>query len=473
MWSIWGIQGSAAAPCSSIGAGRAIPFHLALSIVAALALPNLAIGQVARERERQPQNRPASEDGGPVASLAEALAMAYTSNPELQAARAQQQAEAQNVPLAQSQGLPSLVSDGAIRQPLYGASAGAGGLRRGAGLNLAVPVYSGGAVRKSVDAARMRVEGGISDLRRIEVDVLARVATAYVDVLRDQAIVYLNQKNVTTLEVNLRATRDRFEIGDVTRTDVAQSEARLALARGQLASTEAKLVTSAASFTRVVGRVPGALVWPAPPPGLPLGVESAQEVALLQNPELAAVQAKREASSLDVGVAAAGRSLRVELGATSNVGDAASAPRAGQIGQSVPGPRTSLSAQVSLPIYQGGRSAAQARQARARQSAAIESATLVERRVISQVRSAYAAHQAALRTVESTRLAVTANRLSLEGVRAERGVGNRNVLDVLNAEQELLNTEVQLVTAERNAYTASFALLVAMGRAGARDLGID
>jgi outer membrane protein len=133
---------------------------------------------------------------------------------------------------------------------------------------------------------------------------------------------------------------------------------------------------------------------------------------------------------------------------------------------------TTVGAQVSLPIFQGGRPAAQVRQAQARQAAAIEGVTLTERGVIAQARSAYASYQSALRVIESSRVAVEANRLSLEGVRAENSVGTRTILDILNAEQELLNSQVQYVTAERDAYVAGFTLLAAMGRAEAEDLNL-
>ena len=127
---------------------------------------------------------------------------------------------------------------------------------------------------------------------------------------------------------------------------------------------------------------------------------------------------------------------------------------------------------LSIPLFQGGRPAAQVRQAQSRTSQAIENYVEVERGVIAQTRGAYAAWQANQQIIAASQQAVSANALSLEGVRAENSVGTRSILDILNAEQELLSTQVQLVSAQRNAYVAAFSLLAAMGKAEARDLGL-
>ncbi|MGX9079781.1 TolC family protein, partial [Klebsiella pneumoniae] len=124
----------------------------------------------------------------------------------------------------------------------------------------------GGQVRNSVNAAKTRVDAGRDSLRRTESDLFTAVVGAYMDVIRDEAIVSLNQQNVKVLEVNLQASKDRFQVGDLTRTDVAQSEARLALARSQLQSAQARLISSRESYVRLVGSAPGSL---APPPDLP------------------------------------------------------------------------------------------------------------------------------------------------------------------------------------------------------------
>lgn len=412
------------------------------------------------------------EPGAAPTSLKDALLAAYESNPELTAARAEQRAAIENVPIAAAAGLPSIASSGSLNQPLYNSGRASGILRRSIGLNLSVPVYSGGAVRNAVGAATMRTEAGSADLRRVEAAVLAKTATAYLDVLRDEAVVNLNRKNVGALETNLRAARDRFEVGDLTRTDTAQSEARLALARGRLATAEAQHISSKESYVRAVGSPPGTLSWPPELPGLPANAGVAQQIALARNPELLAARANQNAARLDIGVAEALRLPKLNMGTKSNYGNAPAAARRSPTQGQGAGPNLVLDSQALLPIYQGGRPAAQVRQAEARHVAAFENVTAVERRVIAQVRTAFANHRTALAVIDASRVAVDANRLSLEGVRAEHSIGNRSVLDVLNAEQELLNAEVQLVIARREAYVADLTLLTAMGRGGADDFGL-
>jgi outer membrane protein len=410
-------------------------------------------------------------------TLREAMVRAYRTNPDLIGERANLRATDENVPIARSQGLPGVSSNGSYSENVYDTdSSGVGPLRQGnVGVDFRLPVYSGGAVRNSVRAAETRVEAGRAGLRSVEAQLFTDVVAAYLDVIRDEAIVRLNQQNARVLGVNLQATRDRFEVGDLTRTDVAQSEARQALAEGQLRSAEAALIASRENYIRVVGSPPGNLAPPPPLPALPASADAAVAVALEENPTLAAVKKARDATAYDVNVARAGRLPQVSVGvggdyynrfgSVSSVGT-----RAGLANDGV---STSAGVTLTMPLFQAGRPAAQVRQAQARQSAAIEQVTATERGVIAQTRSAYAVWQSAQRVIESSNLAVSANRLSLEGVRAENGVGTRTILDILNAEQELLNTQVQLVQAERDAYVAGFAVLAAMGQAEAQDLGLD
>ncbi|WP_313534701.1 TolC family outer membrane protein [Sphingomonas sp.] len=426
---------------------------------------------------RQDVPSPGAKTAAPTTTLQDALAQAYATNPDIQAQRANQRANDENVPIARSQGLPGLSANGAANDSLYNTNATALTPSRQAqvGLNLSQPIYSGGSIRNSVRAAKVRVNAGRANLRGAEADIFTQTVTAYLNVIRDESIVRLNQENVHVLEVNLQATRDRFQVGDLTRTDVAQSEARLALAQSQLRSAEAQLIGSRETYIQVVGTPPGVLAPPPALPNLPQDVQTAEQVALANNPFLEAAQLARDASRYDTRVAQAGRLPQVSLGAggtylnyLGSVGDIGR--RAGLTPTTT---TATVGVQVTMPLFQGGRPAAQVRQAQAREGAAIETVTLTERGVIAQARSAYASYQAALRVIESTRTAVQANQLSLEGVRAENSVGTRTILDILNAEQELLNAQVQYVTAERDAYVAGFSLLASMGRAQAKDLSFD
>jgi outer membrane protein len=272
------------------------------------------------------------------------------------------------------------------------------------------------------------------------------------------------------LETNLEATRDRFEIGDVTRTDVAQSEARLQLGRSQLAISQGNLAASEANYRAVVGHAPGVLAPPPPLPPLPATPDEAVKIALVDNPDLVAVTRSAAAAGYDVRVAQAGRlpTLSAVAGATyvnALADHQANIPNTGS--------NTSLGLSARVPLYQGGLPSARVRQTRALEGQLLEQVVGTERNVISQTRSAFAAYDADQKAIQASTIAVQANELALEGTRAENTVGTRNVLDVLNAEQELLQSQVSLVTAKRDAYVAGFQLLNAMGVAEAADLGLD
>ncbi len=408
--------------------------------------------------------------------LRDAMVMAYNSNPTLEAARAQQRATDENVPIARAAGLPSLSGTGTYTEYVKTSSNSFTSPSRSldASVQLGVPIYTGGSVKNSVRGAETRVQAGRADLRGVESGVFSQVVAVYMDVILAQEVVKLNRANVKRLEVNLQAAKDRFEIGDLTRTDVAQSASRLATARGQVRSAEANLIAARERYIQIVGRPPVDLQAPPPLVGLPASGEEAVAIALDHNPDLLASQQRAKAAGFDVKVAGAGRLPRVSLFAGAGYTD-----YLGTLGGSIPGNFTqqSTTAQVgvraSVPIYQGGLPAAQRRAAQARQDAAMEQEVGVERAVIANVRTAFAQWRAAQLLIGSTQTAVDAAMLSLEGVRAENTVGNRTILDILNAENELLNAQVQLATAQRNAYVAGFNLLSAMGKAEARDLGLD
>lgn len=407
-------------------------------------------------------------------TLREALAKAYASNPTITGQRAAQRATDETVPIARANGLPGVNATGSVTDNFLQANNNFLNPERNAagGLNLSVPIFQGGAVKNAVRAAETRVDAGRATLRGTEATTFTNVVAAYMNVIRDEAITSLNQQNVRVLEVNLRASRDRFQVGDLTRTDVAQSEARLALARAQLQQAEAQLISSRENYIQIVGTPPVALEEPPILPNLPNSPATAVSVALDNNPNLIAARRQADASRYDINVARANRLPRVSVVTGANYFNylgslpvASIAPNSGTSAQA--------GVQLTLPLFQGGRPAAQVRQAQAQRSQALENATATERAVISQARSAYAIWQSSQQVIASSETAVNANKLSLEGVRAENSVGTRTILDILNAEQELLNSQVTLVTARRDAYVAGFALLAAMGNAEARDLGLD
>ena len=408
-------------------------------------------------------------------TLGEALAKTYDTNPTIMAQRANVRAADEGVAVARSRGRPTVTGTGGFTEDVVTTNLGDNG--RGIILtgDVSVPLWQGGRVRNAVRAANSRVQVGRADLRAVEGDIFTEAVAAYMDVIRDRSIVSLNQNQVRVLETNLQATRDRFEVGDLTRTDVAQSEARLALARSTLSTVEGRLETSEENFLRVIGDVPAPDLQPPPElPRLPTSPDQAVEIALANNADLQSIAAQARAAGYDV---AAARSERLPTisGVSRTTYNNALGTAPDSIFGASPNSTTSVGVGLSarVPIYQGGLASALVRQSQAVRTRILEQAIGIERLVVANARSAFAVYQAALRAIESNTIAVAANELALEGTRAEQTVGTRNVLDVLNAEQELLNSQVALVSARRDAYVAGFQLLNVMGYAEAEDLNLQ
>jgi len=424
---------------------------------------------------------PALADDPPPHDLRAALRAAYLNNPTLAAARETQKATDEGVPLARANGLPSVSAAASETEFVKKNPLNTPSPNRIATLTatLAVPIYSGGAVRNAVKAAKIRVNAGRADLAGTESSVFSQVVAVYMDVILDAEVVRVGRANVEMLKVNLQATRDRFQIGDLTRTDVAQSQSRLALAEGDLRGAESNLVQARERYVATVGKPPADLAPPPPLPGLPASVEDAVVVALEANPDLAAARQRTRAAHADVGAAAATRLPTLSLFADGEHDDYLHSLNlggyAGSFSGAVPNAVTTadVGIRATLPLFQGGRPAAQVRAAQANEGAALDQEIGTERSIIAQVRGAFAAWQSANALIADTQTALAAAKLSLEGVKAENSVGNRTIIEVLNAEQEMVNAQVQLVTAQRNAYVAGFTLLAAMGKAEARDLGLD
>jgi outer membrane protein len=406
-------------------------------------------------------------------TLRDALVSSYQSNPTLTAQRQNLRATDATVAIARAAGRPQVSATAGLNRDLSRSGildSGGHGPTLSVGVDLSYPLFNGGSVKNSVRAAETRVEAGRATLRAVEGDVFTNAVAAYMDVIRDRAIVELNQNNVKVLQTNLEATRDRFEIGDLTRTDVAQSEARLQLGVSQLAESEGRLTASEATYRQVVGHPPGELAPPPPLPPLPATADEAVRIGLANNPDLIAISRSAMAAGYDVSVARAGRLPNLSAGISetyvNNLGGAS-----GPLPST--GTQTTAGLNLRLPIFQGGLPAARIRQAQAQEGQVLEQVVGTERAVVQTARAAFANYESAQKAIQAESVAVKANELALEGNRAEQSVGTRTVLDVLNAEQELLNSQVALVTAKRDAYVAGFQLLNAMGQAEAQDLGLD
>ena len=407
-------------------------------------------------------------------TLREALVSTYNANPTLTGQRETLKSSDAGVAIARAAGRPQVSATVGVTRDLTRSGrfdiGGSKGPFITGGVDLSYPLFQGGTVRNNVEAAKTRVEAGRATLRAVEGDVFTEAVSAYMDVIRDRAIVELNSNNVKVLDTNLQATRDRFEIGDVTRTDVAQSEARLSLQRSDLLEAQARLTTSEENYRRVIGKRPDALQPPPPLPPFPATADQAVQIALANNPDLIAVARQAEAANYDVRSARGTRLPTVSAVASGDYsntisGDTQGIPRSGTA--------TSIGVQGRIPLDQGGLPAARIRQAQALEGETLERRVATERAVVANTRSAFATYKAATDAIASNQVAVSANELALEGARAENSVGTRTILDVLNAEQELLNAQVALVTARRDQYVAGFQLLNAMGQAEADDLGLE
>ena len=412
-------------------------------------------------------------------TLREALAATYATNPTIAAQREALRVTDSTVAIARAAGRPQVSGTAGLNRDLTRSGVldvGGKGPDLSLGVDLSYPIFNGGSVRNNIRAAQTRVEAGRATLRAVEGDVFTEAVAAYMDVIRDRAIVELNQNNVRVLTTNLEASRDRFEIGDLTRTDVAQSEARLEIGRANLALAQGRLSGSEENYRRVIGHRPDELAPPPPLPPLPGSPEEAVRIALASNPDILAVNRQATAAGFDVRVARAGRLPTLSTGVSGTyvnaLGGAQQSPIPG-VDNPTTGTQTTAGVNARIPRYQGGAPAARIRQAQALEGQLLEQLIGTERAVVAATRSAYASYQAAQNAIQSNVVAVQANELALEGARAERSVGTRTVLDVLNAEQELLNAQVALVTAKRDAYVAGFQLLNAMGQAEAQDLGLE
>jgi len=326
-------------------------------------------------------------------------------------------------------------------------------------LTLDLLVYDFGASRARIEAAKETVLAVREQLRGIENQVLLDAATAYLNLRRDMQRVEVSESNVRLIMQELRAAKDRFEVGEVTRTDVSQAEARLAQARSNLAAARGQFEISRAVYEAAIGHKPGTVSLPASLPALPKSLADAKARARAHSPSIGAVQHNVRANELLLAAAEAGRKPQVALGAqlahNSSSGDS-----------------TSIGLQMTMPIYQGGQLSSAIRQARANVEGA--RAQLLQAAVTSDqsVANAWANLRIARAQVEASDRQIEAARLAFEGVREEAALGARTTLDVLNAEQDLLDARLARINAESQAYQAAYALLAAMGTLTAKDLGL-
>jgi outer membrane protein len=401
-----------------------------------------------------------------------ALVRAYQNNPQLNAQRAQVRATDENVPQALSGYRPkvavtasagiqytdTLSTQGGdatrlVKTPIVGENA-----PRSIGGTVTQTLFNGQQTANRTRAAESQVSGAREALRALEQTVLLSAATTYMDYLRDSAIVEVQKSNVRVLEQTLKQTRDRFNVGEVTRTDVAQSEAQLAAGKTQLLTAEANLTTTRSNFRRIIGNEPQALAPGSPVDRfLPGTLPAAVELGLTQNPNVTAAMFGIDVSYLQVKVAEGALLPTVTLQASVQQSYEQSLIQYRSFG-------ASAITQLSVPIYQGGAEYSLIRQSKETVSQ--------QRLVLDQTRdqtranvvTAWGQLVAGKAQVQSAQSQVTASEIALNGVREEAKAGQRTTLDVLNAQQALVNARVALVTAQHDRVVASYSVLNTIGR---------
>ena len=330
------------------------------------------------------------------------------------------------------------------------------------GITAQLLLYDFGRTRLQIDSAKELVLATRQSLISVEQNVLLRAVRAYMDVRRNSEFVSIRQNNLRLLREELRAAKDRFEVGEVTRTDVAQAEARLANARSGLALAQGDLLQAVEEFRAAVGRKPGRLEPPRRLPRLSGNVEEAKVVAVQRHPDMLKAQHDVAAADLNIAVAKAALrpsvNLKGRLGAEEEIGDS-DFSRTGSVGVEVRG-----------PIYQGGRLSSAIRKAMAQRDAQRGALHEVRHRVQQDVGNAYANLQAAQAAAAAGEEGVRAATVAFRGVREEAKLGARTTLDVLDTEQELLDARANLVSAQVDVYIAAYGVLAATGALTAKDL---
>jgi len=422
---------------------------------------------------------------GPTPVLADtieaALVRAYQNNPQLNAQRASVRSTDENVPQALSGYRPkvaltasagyqytdtNLTSGGSptaiVRTEVHGANA-----PRAAGLTVTQTLYNGNQTANKTRAAESQVSGAREGLRVLDEAVLLSAATIYMDYLRDSAIVEVQKSNVRVLEQTLKQTRDRFNVGEVTRTDVAQSEAQLAAGKTQELTAESNLTTTRSNFRRIIGNEPVALAPGSPVDRfLPATLPAAIELSLIENPNVTAAMYGIDVNFLQVKVNEGALLPTVTLQAS--------------VQQSYEQQMTifrtfgaSAIAQISAPIYQGGAEYSLIRQSKENLAQQRLNLEQVRDQTRANTVTAWGQLVAGKAQVASAQAQVTASEIALNGVREEAKAGQRTTLDVLNAQQALVNARVALVTAQHDRVVASYSVLSAVGRLSPQVLNLS
>ena len=398
-------------------------------------------------------------------TLTEAFAYAYNNNPQLLAQRAALRATDETVPQALANWRPTVNFSGSAGQSRGDVSINGGRsqfnsfTQRSVDLQVNQPIYRGGRTEAQTRQAINTVQAARAQTLATETTVFQAVAQAYLDVVRDQTLVEVNRNNEAVLRRQLEATRDRFRVGEVTRTDVAQAESQLAQATAQRINSEGQLEVSRAAYARVVGHPPGRLIQPRERPALPANLEEAQTLALGNNPNVISAGFTELAARDNVDLVRGQLLPQISI-----VGDInrSYSPSLTQSNSRLD--QASVVARMTMPLYEGGAIYSQTRQAEQTVGQRRSQVDDARRQSVQTATQAWQQLTAARAAIGSFAAAVRAAQIALEGVQQEALVGSRTVLDVLISEQQLFTTQSQLVGAQHDAALAEYNLAASIGR---------
>ena len=411
---------------------------------------------------------------GQADTLFGAMEKAYVTNPTLNAARAGQRATDERVPQALSGWRPSVTvfgdaqSESVVKNDQQQGWALRQERTESGSLAIALnqPVFQGFRTVESTKAAEAEVDAGQQGLLQTEQQVLFNVVQAYMDVYAGRQLVVLRRQDVAALQTQVTASNERFAVGEITRTDVAQSEARLAESRNALVQVQTRLAQDIATYIQLVGNEPGKLSYPKISK-LPKSLSSALDIAGEINPRLLAQAFVEVAANSNIGIARAALLPSAGLEARALTADS-------DFGEDRTGIRSaSIAAQLSIPIYESGLAYSQVREAKQRASQSRIQLIEVARDVRSAVAQSWNDYMGLGQIIQNTKTQVRAAQLALTGVQQEYQAGTRTTLDVLDAQRELVLSQVLQVNAEKSRVVAGYQLLAAIGRLTARDIGLS
>lgn len=405
------------------------------------------------------------------ADIFEAMGQAYENNPNLQEQRAYLRAVDENVAIAKSGFRPTLAlqgeySDSHVHNDVIEAT---DGYDKSVSAVVSQPIFSGFSTRNAVKAADSTVKSEQSNLYNVEQQILLQASTAYLNVLRDESIVKLQANNEKLLKKRLDETRERFNVGEVTRTDVSQAEARHSQAISDRIAAEGNLAASKAVYKQVIGADPEQLAEPVEIATLfPISIEEALNYARGNNYALKAAKSAFEAQ--DYNVAANTGALLPQINFE------AQAKRGKTEALYTKDPETNSfvwGVNMKVPLYSAGADRAKIRQSKYQKWQAQEAVMSAEREMVSSVSSNWEYMVSNQARIASVKDQIKAYAIALDGVQQEEALGNRTVLDVLDAYQSLLNSNVQEVEARRDYYVSGLQLLSSMGKLTAKDLNLN